>query len=201
MGVRYILALVLMIAVMIGWSLFFGKRFAPQPDEPATTGTPAASSPSETQSDATTHGTFDGADASVNPDLWTPVGESPGDGKVSVRTDNYTIVFNEKLAIAKKWQLNHFPDRTDADKNPLNLIPENALNCLALRFGNSQLQLDSLRARWKADKSEINITNGQEAVTLIFGTTIGEKLRVTKQFTFNPGNYFVDMTVTFQKCL
>ena len=200
MGVRYILALVLMIAVMIGWSLFFGKRFAPQPDEPATTETPAASSPSETQSDATTHGTFDGADASVNPDPWTSVEESPDDAKVNVRTDNYTIVFNEKLAIAKKWQLNHFLDRTDADKTPLNLIPENALNCLEIRLGNRQLQsnLDHRLATWKADKSEINITNGQEAVTLIFWTIIGEKLRVTKQFTFNPGNYFVDMTVTFQ---
>ena len=40
MGVRYILALVLMIAVMIGWSLFFGNRFAPQPEEPAPTETP-----------------------------------------------------------------------------------------------------------------------------------------------------------------
>ena len=50
MGVRYIFALVLMIAVMIGWSLFFGKRFAPQPEDPTTTETPAAPSPSEAQS-------------------------------------------------------------------------------------------------------------------------------------------------------
>ena len=134
----------------------------------------------------------------MSPDLWTPVEESPDDAKVSVQTDNYTIVFNEKLAIPKRWQLNHFPDRTDADKTPLNLIPEDALNCLALRFGNSQLQLDALRVRWKADKSEVNITNGQNADTLIFRAPIGEKLQVAKQFTFNPDNYFVDMTLTFQ---
>ena len=127
-----------------------------------------------------------------------PVAESPDDAKVNVQTDNYTIVFNEKLAIAKQWQLNHFPDRTDIDKNPLNLIPEDALNCLALRFGNPQIQLDSIRATWKADKSEINITNGQAADTLTFRAPIGEKLQVAKQFTFNPGSYFVDMAVTFQ---
>ena len=198
MGVRYILALVLMIAVMIGWSLFFGKRFAPQPDEPATTETPTTSSPSKTQSDTTAQDTFDETDASVSPDLWTPVEEGPDDAKVNVQTDNYSIVFNEKLAIAKQWQLNHFPDRTDADKNPLNLIPEDALNCLALRFGNSQLQLDSLRAAWRADTSEINVAGGQDPKTLTFRTTIEEKLQVAKQFTFNPDSYFVDMKLTFQ---
>ena len=198
MGARYILALVLMIAVMIGWSLFFGNRFAPQPEEPATTETPAASSPSETHSDTATHGTFDETDASLNPDLWTPLEESPDDAKVNVQTDNYSIVFNEKLAIAKQWQLNQFPDRTDADKTPLNLIPDDALGCLKLEFGNSQLQLDSIRAKWKADKSEINITNGQTAETLVFRTQIAEKLQVAKLFAFHPSSYFVDMAVTFQ---
>ena len=96
MGARYILALVLMIAVMIGWSLFFGNRFAPQPEEPATTETPAALSPSETHSDTATQGTVDETDASLNPDLWTPLEESPDDAKVNVQTDNYRIVFNEK---------------------------------------------------------------------------------------------------------
>ena len=188
MGVRYILALVLMIAVMIGWSLFFGKRFAPQPDEPATTETPATPRPSETQSDTTAQETFDGTDASVSPDLWTPVEEAPDDAKVNVQTDNYNIVFNEKLAIAKQWQLNHFPDRTDTDKNPLNLIPEDALNCLALRFGNSQLQLDSLRAAWRADTSEINIAGGQDTQTLTFRTTIEEETTGCKAVHLQSGH-------------
>ena len=198
MGVRYILALVLMIAVMIGWSLFFGNRFAPEPDDPATTETPTASSPSEIQTDPATQETLEGTDASVTPDLWTPITERPDDTKINIQTDNYTIVFNEKLAIAKEWQLNHFPDRTDPNKNPLNLIPDDALGCLKLEFGNSQLQLDSIRAAWQADKSEINLTNGQESETLTFRTIIREKLQVAKQFTFNPDSYFVDMAVTFQ---
>ena len=81
---------------------------------------------------------------------------------------------------------------------PLNLIPENALNCLALRFANPQLQLDALRATWQADKSEIDIANGQQEETLTFTTTIGDKLRVAKQFTFTTSTYSVDVAVTFQ---
>ena len=188
MGARYILALALMIAVMIGWTLLFGNRFSPQQPEPATT-EPIA--PTEIQPG-------ERADEPSTSTLFTPIQDSPDDLKVNVQTDNYNIIFNEKLAIAKRWHLTHFPDRSDADKTPLNLIPENALNCLALRFGNSQLQLDSLRATWKADKSEIHAVNGQEPKTLTFRTTIGEKLQVAKQFTFNPSTYLVDIVLTFQ---
>ena len=195
MGARYILALVLMIAVMIAWSLFL----APKPNEiPSTEETPVASDTGETPMDPTMQATSEETDAPISPDLWTAVEESPDDAMVNVRTDNYNIIFNEKLAIAKQWRLNHFPDRSDPANTPLNLIPENALNCLALRFANSQLQLDALRATWRADKSEIDITNGQGKETLTFTTTIGEELRVAKQFTFSPDTYFVDMAVTFQ---
>ena len=198
MGVRYILALVLMIAVMIGWSLFFGNRFAPQPDESTTTETPASSDTRQMQPDDTTQTAPDGTEVSVDTDLWTPLQESPDDAKVYVRTDNYRVVFNEKLAIAKMWELNQFPDRTVEIKEPLNLIPENALSCLALRFANDQLQLDLLNASWKADKSEIDLTAGQGVETLTFRAIIAEKLQVAKQFTFTPGTYFVDLAVTFQ---
>ena len=198
MGARYIIALVLMIVVMIAWSLFFGNRFAPEPDESATTETPTSSATREMQPDATTHTTSDGTEPSLNTDLWTPVQESPDDAKVNVQTDNYNIVFNEKLAIAKIWELNQFPDRTVEEDVSLNLIPEDALNCLALRFGNDQLQLDSLRASWRADKSELVLADGQGKETLTFWTIIGEKLQVTKQLTFAPDTYFVDVVVTFQ---
>lgn len=190
MGARYILALVLMIAVMIGWSLFFGNRYAPQQDDPAAT-EPTATPTTEIQPGET-------ADEPRTSTPFTPIQDSPDDPKVKVKTDTYNIIFNEKLAIAKLWQLTHFPDRSDADKTPLNLIPENALNCLALRFENSQLQLDSLRATWQADKSAIHIANGQESQTLTFRTKIGDKLQVAKQFTFNPSTYFVDIALTFQ---
>ena len=204
MGARYILALVLMVAVIVIWTVvgpyIFKSPTVPQPDESETTQTPVAPSPNETQPDAGIQTASDGTDASLNSDLLTPIEESPDDAKVNVQTDNYNIVFNEKLAIVKRWELTQFPDRSDVDKRPLNLIPEHALNCLALRLGNQQLQsdLDYRLATWQADKSEISIVNGQKTKTLTFRTTIREKLQVAKQFTFNPDTYFVDMVVTFQ---
>ena len=196
MGARYILALVLMIVVMILWSLFL----APKPEQiPSTEKAPVASDTGETPSDPTTQATSDATDAPNTSEPWTQVQERPDDTTINVQTDNYSIVFNEKLAIAKQWRLKHFPDRSDTSHMPLNLIPENAPNCLELRVGNPLLQndLNYRLATWQADKSEINITNGQEAETLTFTATIGEKLKVTKQFTFIPDTYFVDMAVTF----
>lgn len=200
MGARYILALVLMIVVMVAWSLFYGDRFAPEPDESTTTEqTPATSDTDKTTIDPTTQATTsDGTTAPLSPDLFKQVEESPDDSMVNVQTDNYTIVFNEKLGIVKQWRLNRFPDRSDPAGAPLNLIPENALNCLALKFGSAQLTLDALRATWKADKPELNITGGQDTGTLTFTTTIADKLRVAKQFVFYPNTYYVDMTVAFQ---
>ena len=202
MGARYILALVLMVIVIIGWQVashYMINNTIPELDEtPTTQETPTAPGVGDIPIDPTTQATSEGADTPLSPDLWTAVEESPDDTKVNVQTDKYSIVFNEKLAIAKRWQLNDFPDRTDIENASLNLIPENALNCLALRFANSQLQLDALRATWKADKSEIDITNGQDTAILTFITTIGDKLQVVKQFTFNPDTYFVDMAIAFQ---
>ena len=54
--------------------------------------------------------------APLSPDLWIQVEESPDDSMVNVQTDNYSIVFNEKLGIAKQWRLNRFPDRSDPGK-------------------------------------------------------------------------------------
>ena len=198
MGKNYILALVLMIVVMIGWSLFYGNRFAPEPDKPATTETPPSADTHPLQPDDATQTAPEGTEASVDVDLWTPLQESPDDAKVNVHTDKYSVVFNEKLAIAKVWALKQFPDRTVELDEPLNLIPENALSCLALRFANAQLQLDLLNASWRADTSEIDLTAGQGVETLTFRTVIAEKLQVAKQFTFTPGTYFVDLVVTFQ---
>jgi len=199
MGARYILALVLMILVMVVWSAVYPLLFPPPLEEtPATEQTPAVSGTGSTPPDMGTQTTPRRTEAPLDPDPWRSLPENPDDTKINVHTDNYSIVFNEKLAIAKKWHLNHFPNRSDKIVAPLNLIPENALNCLALRFDSPQLSHELLGSTWTADKPQINITNSDEPETLTFRTTIGEKLNVAKQFTFTPGTYFVDLLITFK---
>ena len=193
MGARYILAMVLMIAVMLTWSLLFGKRFAPQPEEPATT------EQTETPDTQEIIQPIGGVETSpLSPDSFAPILESPDDAKVHVQTGNYHVTFNEKFAIAKQWELAHFADRAGTTEAPLNLIPADALSCLALRFRNAELESASHRAIWQADKSEIDIANAQAPETLTFTTIIGKKLHVAKQFTFYPDTYTAELVLKFR---
>ena len=204
MGARYILALVLMVGVMIAWSLIFGNRFVPEQNDPTIT---EQTSPDDTPKE--TELGVKGED-STDSDPLMMVQDNPDDPKVHVRTSIYNITFNEKLAVAKRWELVGkndkgnllFADRADiAEEVPLNLIPETALNCLALRFGNPNLQinLDLRRAIWKVDKPQgIQLSATQNQGTLTFTTTINEQLKVDKQFTFYNDSYTVDLALTFE---
>ncbi|MDE0634812.1 MAG: membrane protein insertase YidC [Candidatus Poribacteria bacterium] len=202
MGARYILALVLMIGVMIGWSLIFGNRFVPEQNDPSITEQIA---PSDTPEGAELEKK---EEDSTDSDLLITPQESPDDPEVHVKTTIYDITFNEKLAIAKQWKLVEknekgdlrFLDRSDIAKDvPLNLIPETALNCLALRFGNTNLQIDFVGAKWQADKPQgIQLSDTQQEGTLTFTTTIGKQLKVAKQLTFYNDSYTVDLALTFE---
>ena len=72
MGARYILALVLMIVVMVAWSLFYGNRFAPQPEDPETTEQTTPDT-GEATIDPETQATPDGATAPIDSDLFKQV--------------------------------------------------------------------------------------------------------------------------------
>ncbi len=183
---------------MIAWTLIYGNRFAPEQNEPPTSEqTPPIDTAKDKEEDSPDSGptlTFQ-----VNPD----------DPMVNVKTDTYDIIFNEKVAIANQWKLveknenngYRFPDRSDTDTVvPLNLIPETALNCLALILGNTELQdkLDQRRATWEADKEEVTLSDTRNTDTLTFTTTIDDQLKISKKFTFYNNSYTVDMDLIFE---
>ena len=201
MGARYILALVLMIAVMIIWSQVYPRFFAPELTEP---GISEETPPTDT---------VEGEEPEINssdPTIPIPITiqDSPDDPKVHVKTSTYNITFNEKWAEAKRWELVEkkengalrFPDRSNNDKDiPLNLIPETAVNCLALSgIVNFNEQNNLKYATWKADKTDIELSDTQETETLTFTTVIDQQLKVAKQFVFYNNSYTVDLNVTFE---
>ncbi len=200
MGSRYILAVVLMLVVMIAWTIIFGNRFAPEQEEiPPTEQTLQDDTPGVDPNEVNSEGSGQPLTFQVNPD----------DPIVNVKTNTYAITFNEKLAIANRWDLVEkkesgnlrFPDRsTDTTDVPLNLIPETALNCLELRLGNKDLQFDLnlRRTEWTADKKSIELNETINEDTLTFTTTVQEQLKISKRFTFYNNSYTVDLDVMFQ---
>ena len=165
MGARYILALVLMIAVMIIWSQVYPRFFAPELTEPGTSEeTPTTDAPEGVETERNSN------DPTIPVPITMP--DSPDDPKVHVKTSTYNITFNEKWAEAKRWELVEkkesgtlrFPDRSNSGKDiPLNLIPETAVNCLALSgIVNFNEQNNLKYQNWKADKKNIELSDTQD---------------------------------------
>ena len=187
---RYVIALVLMIVIMIGWSYWYGKKFPqperPQPKEqttrPETQEPVEVSEPSAPSGEATTVSS-------------QRVQESR---KIRVETANYEVVFAEELAIAQEWILKGYKERSRGEGVAINLIPEAAQNCLAIRFFEPNLQIDALDAVWQADNEALTLTRENPQGSLTFTAQIGERLKVSKTFTFHYDTYVVDLDVSLE---
>ncbi len=197
---RYVLALVLMVAVMFGWSWFYGRKL-PKPaqtTEQATEQSREASplSPNSSSSSEATVDITQSAQVESPSRPRQPVRESQ---TVQVETAKYHIIFSVgRFAYAHEWALKEYPDRSGVDKSLFNLIPETAQNCLSVHFFNEGLTADAMDTFWEADKTRIILTDRDPQDTLTFSKQIGENLKVLKKITFYHDWYYVDLELTFQ---
>jgi YidC/Oxa1 family membrane protein insertase len=182
---RYILAIALMIIVMVGWTIFFRPRPPEQTPEGEKKETPISSAESTLETSTPTQRN----ESSL---YFSRAQESP---RVHVQTDNYEIAFVVEDAIVQEWRLRKYPDRSGSNES-INLIPERAYSCLLVDFPE-ELRNDALSAVWKADKKQVILTDRSQD-TLTFKTQIGEKLKVSKEFTFYQDRYYVDVELTFE---
>ena len=194
---RYVLALILMVAVMFGWSWFYGRKL-PKPTqttEQSREAPPLSPDGASSSSEATVDTS---QSAQVEPPTRPrhPVRESQ---TVQVDTGKYYIIFSVgRFAYAHKWMLKEYPDRSGVDESLFNLIPETAQNCLSVHFLNQDLTNDAIDTFWETDKVELVLTDRKPQDTLTFSKQIGENLRVLKKFTFYHDTYYVDLELTFQ---
>ena len=182
---RYILAIALMIIVMVSWSIFFGPRPPEQTPEEEREVTPT--SPTESTFETPTPTQRDESSLYLR-----RAQESP---KILVQTDNYEISFVEERAIVEEWRLRNYPDRSGSNES-INLIPNSAYSCLRVGFPDA-LQNDTISVVWKADKQQVIFTDRSQD-RLTFKTQIGDKLKVSKEFTFYNDRYFVDVALTLE---
>ena len=197
---RYVLALVLMVAVMFGWSWFYGRRL-PKPTQTTDQATEQSREGSPLSPDTPSLSNEPvGTDQSVPVEAPSrprqPVRESK---TVQVETDKYHVLFSVgRFAYAHEWKLKGYPDRSDAGESLFNLIPETAQNCLSVHFFNQDLTNDAVDTFWETDKTELVLTDQNLQDTLTFSKHIGENLSILKKFTFYYDRYYVDLELMFQ---
>ena len=198
---RYVLALVLMVVVMFGWSWFYGRNLPkpPQTTEQATEqpreASPLSSDSSSSSSEATIDTTQSGQ-VEVPSRPRQPVRESK---TVQVETGKYHIIFSVgRFAYAHGWALKEYPDRSGPAEALFNLIPETAQNCLSVHFFNQGLTADAMETFWETDKTELILTDRNPQGSLTFSKQIGDDLQILKKFTFYHDRYYVDLELAFR---
>ena len=153
---RYVLALVLMVAVMFGWSWFYGRKL-PKPEqttEQVTEQSREALPPSPDSSSSSSESTFDAPQSAQVESPSRPRQPVRESQTVRVETGKYHIIFSVgRFAYAHEWALKEYPDRSGVDQSLFNLIPATAQNCLSVHFFNPGLTADAMDTFWETDKN------------------------------------------------
>lgn len=187
MDKRYVIALVLMGLVMIGW-IYLQTKIAP----PGVRGRRPEQKAAQQEVQPEPQPKVESVEISK-----PPLKEKRGK-IVTVETDLYTAKFDTKDATAISWRLKKYHRKHSQTAEPIDLIPFSALYCLEMEFEDPSLQWLAAEETWKVDKNELILTDRNPTDTLTFTAKLGDLLLVKKVMTFHKGSYTVDMRIEFE---
>lgn len=218
MDKRTILAVVLSLAVLFAYQIFFAKPPVPPKPVPVQEAGQENADKVVKQPDKPT---VAAAAATTKPVIQKVAVKKEGQPKdVRVETENYIAVFSTKGAALKSFQLKKyqkectkcFSDIWPVIKNfvmgkkqqpktktnaliELVALQENMPYPLALTFPESQTEMtaDSV---YDADAVSLDMTKDKNQQRLVFSRTFSDGMKVEKVFTFNPDNYSIELDVT-----
>lgn len=178
---RTLLAVVLSLVILLGWSYFFQK---PVPQKPAPAG----------QSGQT-------KDQAVNPDPVQPAeqihAEIPPATQASaasdiiVETDLYKAVFSTEGAIIKSWELKTFKDNS---KMPVVLLKSpGAVPPLGMFLEGEKRSLP-LKAIYEPNAKQLTLSKSNNNAELVF-TYSDNAVSIKKKFIFHNDDYKVDLSI------
>lgn len=186
MDKRTLLAIILSILVLVGWSILFKPTPQPQRSRPA----PLAA-PTESQEAAVT---AEVAPLSPSPPIAEDVSmtdETVG-SDITVETDLYKAIFTTKGATVKSWELKEY---RDSNKAPVVLLGEtDVVPSLALLFKGDERDFPQKVLYTSNRESLILGARGSERGELIF-TYTGQGITIRKTLTFYNDRYKVDLSI------
>ncbi|PKN52559.1 MAG: protein translocase component YidC [Deltaproteobacteria bacterium HGW-Deltaproteobacteria-13] len=217
MDKRTILAVVLSLAVLFAYQIFFAKPPAPpkaapvQESKQVTSDTATAAKQQPATSAAVS------APKSADKPALAKKEEPPRD--IKVETENYTAVFSTRGAALKSFQLKKYNKEctkcaddiyplmknfVTGKKQPakekskelieLVAVKENMPYPLALTFPESDTGI-SADSVYDADAAKLDMTQNKQEQRLVFSRTFNGKIKIEKIFSFNPDNYSITLEV------
>jgi YidC/Oxa1 family membrane protein insertase len=187
---RYVIALVLMGLVMLGWIYIQTKIRSPVKERP-----PQQERIQEQEVQPKPQPQIESIELSK-----PPMEEKTGQ-IVTVETDLYIAKFDTGDATAVSWRLKRYRKKRSQTEELMDLIPFSAMYCLKMEFHDPTLQWLAANATWKADKAEIVLTGQNPVGSLTFTAELGELLIARKVLTFHKGSYVIDMRVELENPL
>ena len=214
MDKRTILAVVLSLAVLFLYQIFFAKPPAP-PQKVPVQETKQASNATVLQQPQPAPAIQTPKPTAKN--IVASTEEAPQD--ILVETENYKAVFSTRGAALKSFKLKHYRQECEkcvadiwpaiknavsGNKQPakskghelieLVTVKENMPYPLALTFPESQsaISADSI---YHASTAGLDMTKDKNQKRLVFSRTFGDGIKVEKIFMFNPDNYSVELDV------
>ncbi len=178
---RTLLAVVLSLGILLGWSYFFQK---PVPQKPAPQG----------QSDLS-------KDQAVKPETVQPAGQIPAEippvtqasaaSDITVETDLYKAVFSTEGAIIKSWELKNFKDNS---KMPVVLLKSpGAVPPLGMFLEGEKRSLP-LKAIYEPNTKQLTLSKANNSAELVFSYS-DNAISIKKKFTFHNDDYKVDLSI------
>ena len=206
---RFLIAAVLCMLVLFGWSYFFAPKPKPADNSNTAVAANANTAPAQQSTPA--------PQVQPQPETAATTPDTTPNRTVTIKSPLYEVTLDSKGALATSWVLlkNKSPKEerdlyadgsTEANKKPLQLISPDALaknpREVPFRLATDDQNINSLINERNYTVSEsgdtVLLTDGQEK-QIDFTLKDASGVEVTKSFVFRADNYLADLKVNLSK--
>ncbi|TNF50646.1 MAG: membrane protein insertase YidC [Deltaproteobacteria bacterium] len=187
-----VLAMVLMLAVWLGFSIFFPPQKEQQPEIVQTTPVAVSQAKEETVvidkvAEAETSSVVGEAPASVAVQTSAPARE------ITVETDKYQAVFTTDGARLISFKLKEYMATADADSAPVQMYEAGPLRYSTFRTTGAEGFGLSEGALFETAATSVVNVNGQERLEILFKHVAANGMQYVKSFKVRGDKYVIDM--------
>lgn len=211
---RFIMAAVLSLIVLTGWTYFF----APTPtDDQANTAVTNSNANTTESAKAEEPKPQETEKVEPEPETEVPEADDVAAKSITIKSPLYEVVLDNKGAVANSWILliNDSPDKNErktiyadgldlSKKSPLQLISskglEDGLAPFRLKTGDKSIDktINTRNYSISVDEKEVSLKPG-ESKEIVFSMKGAGGIEVEKKFVFRAESYIADVAVTLKK--
>lgn len=187
---RAFLAIVLSLAILLGYQYFFLPPQAPQPVQEAT-------DPQAVNEESTSTSAIQPIFSSPNTAVPAPAMDPARQGKdIPVETSLFSAVISENGGGIKSFKLKNYNEELDPASGFKELIKTESAGQLPLYFSWGAEPEKAVVPLFQADKKALVVTNYDTSLTLTSQLTSGVKM--IRTMTFSEDDYLIHLTIDVQ---